>query len=470
MKPRLSLICTGCGYSYVADSPKDRCDKCGGLLEYVFDEDYLRTVELEGELKFWRYKPVLPPVKRQISLGEGGTPLQRSQRLADSLGLRNLFLKDETRNPTSSFKDRSASLIVSDAVGKGFGSLVCATNGNHGASLAAYAAKADISCHLIVPKSIDMGKLAQMMVYDAQIVEAGQSIEVAIERARVLEREMGWYQGTSELNPLSMEGLKTISYEIAEQDKMPDWVVVAMGSGVTISALWKGFRELRTMGLAEKYPRLVGVQAAGCSPIASAFERGSYEPLTNIRGETEASAIRVAEPIYGEVALRAMKESGGFAATVTDEEMLEWGREIARLEGIFPEAASATTVACLGKLLEEKRIDPGDRVVCIITSSGLKTDDILQSLTKRRKSQGLGSMLTTKEKILRHISGGEAYGYEIWKAVGKGMTLGAVYQHIADLENRGLVSSTVKGKRRYYEVTETGRRVLVALDDLQVLL
>jgi len=312
--------------------------------------------------------------------------------------------------------------------------------------------------------------LAQMMVYDAQITEAEEAVEVAIERARVLESEMGWYQGTSELNPLSMEGMKTISYEIAEQGEVPDWVVVAMGSGVTISALWKGFKELRTLGLAEELPRLIGVQAAGCAPIASAFEEGSYEPLITHRWDTEASAIRVAEPIYGEIALRAVREPGGLAVMVTDEGMLEAGREIARLEGIFPEAASAATVACLGKLLEERKIDPGDRVACIITSSGLKSDDILQSLTKRRKSQGLGSMLTTKEKILRHISGGETYGYEAWKTVGKGMTMGAVYQHIADLESRGLVSSTVRGKRKYYEVTETGRRVLAALDELQVLL
>ncbi len=242
MKPRLSLVCTGCGNSYSVDQLRGTCEKCSGILEYVFDEGYLKSVALEGEVNLWRYKPLMPPVGRVVSLGEGGTPLQRSQRLAESLGLKDLFLKDETRNPTSSFKDRSASLIVSDAAGKGFGSIVCATNGNQGASLAAYAAKADLSCHLIVPKSLDIGKLAQMMVYDAQITEAGESVEVAIERAKVLEKEMGWYQATSELNPLSMEGLKTISYELIEQGTISDWVVVAMGSGVTVSALWKGFR------------------------------------------------------------------------------------------------------------------------------------------------------------------------------------------------------------------------------------
>jgi threonine synthase len=191
------------------------------------------------------------------------------------------------------------------------------------------------------------------------------------------------------------------------------------------------------------------------------------EPIE--RGETEASAIRVSQPIFGELALRAIRESNGFAMSVSDDDMLVAGREIARLEGIFAEPASAATVASLNNLIKSGEIERVDRVTCLIMSSGLKTDDILQSLTKRRKSAGLGSMLTTKEKILRHISGGATYGYEIWKAIGKGMTIGAVYQHIAHLEERGLISSIVKGKRRYYEITERGRRILSALDELQAL-
>ncbi len=469
MKPRVNLVCTECGYVLPSDAGRSSCEKCGGILEYVWDEEYLRSVEFTGELKFWRYKPVLPPVKRQVSLGEGGTPLQEAQRLAETLGLKHLALKDETRNPTNSFKDRSASLIVSDASGKGFGSLICATNGNHGASVAAYSAKADVACHLIVPKAMDIGKLAQMMVYNAEIVESGETIEEAIEKAKVLEREMGWYQATTELNPLSMEGLKTISYEMVEQGGDPGWLFVAMGSGVTISSLWKGFKELQSMGRVKHLPRLVGVQAEGCSPIVSAFAAGSDELKPIERGETEASAIRVSKPIFGELALRAIRESNGLAASVSDEDMLTAGREIAKLEGIFAESASAATVASLNHLIKSGVIDRADRVTCLITSSGLKTDDILQSLTKRRRSPGLGSMLTTKEKILRHISGGTTYGYEVWKAIGKGMTIGAVYQHIADLEERGLISSSVRGKRRYYEITERGKRILSAMDELQVL-
>jgi threonine synthase len=234
-------MCLRCGKTYKADPPRHRCEKCGGIIEYKIDPSS-GPISFTGPLTFWRYKPVLPKVTRTVSLGEGGTPLQRAQRLAEILKVENLYLKDETRNPTSSFKDRSAALIVSDAASRGYDSLICATNGNHGASVSAYAARMDIQCNLIVPKAVDLGKLAQMMMYDAKIVEAGDSIEEAIARAQRLEEEMGWYQATTELNPLSVEGIKTISYELVEQQGVPDWVIVAMGSGATLHSVWKGFK------------------------------------------------------------------------------------------------------------------------------------------------------------------------------------------------------------------------------------
>ncbi len=470
MKPSYRLVCTSCGAEAPEEKDGYRCVDCGGILEYVFDEDYLREVEFSGEFNFWRYEPVMPSVTKRVSLGEGGTPIHEARRLGESLGLSSLMLKDETRNPTNSFKDRSASLIISDAYSKGFDAVVCATNGNHGASLAAYSAKVDINCHLIVPRAGDIGKLAQMIAYDAQVDEAGESIEEAIARAVNLSEELGWYQATTELNPLSVEALKTIPYEFAEQRAEPDWVVVAMGSGVTIHSVWKGFRELEEMGLVEEKPRLIGVQAAGCSPISEAFREGKTAPIEVTRGETEAIAIRVAEPTYGEAALRALRESKGLAVSLTDEEMVASEKEIARSEGIFAEAASAATVACLRGLVESGNVDRSDRVVSLITSSGLKTDDILQSLSKRRKSPGLGSRLATKERILRAIGRRKTYGYALWKSLGKEMTLGAIYQHLSDLEERGLIVSSSEGKRRYLEITERGRRVLSALDELQVLL
>lgn len=461
------LECLDCGFEVADGSPITVCPECGGLMEYRLIVDKVKFTE---PISFWRYRPVLPKVSKTVSLGEGGTPIQKAERLAESLHFKNLYLKDETRNPTNSFKDRSASLIISDATSRGYDSVVCATNGNHGASISAYSARVDVSCNLVVPSVVDMGKLAQMMMYDAKIVQTGDSIEEAICRARELEDEMDWYQATTELNPLSIEGLKTISYEIVEQESVPDYVVVAMGSGATLHAVWKGFLEMKKLGIIDKKPALIGVQAEGCTPISGAFSAGSDTPIEVTDGDTEASAIRVKDPLYGKLALDALRDSGGFAVSVSDGEMQEAGREIAALEGIFAEPASAAPVACLKKADVLNRVDADAKVVCLVTSSGLKTDDILSNLTKRKKAPRIGSRLSTKEKILRIIGDQSSYGYAIWKAMGAEMTIGAVYQHLSDLEKRGLIKSTPIGKRKQLTITERGRRALQALDDLQVLL
>lgn len=467
MSPSFQLECIECNQKIDESKLFTGCKKCGGILEYKMKKPH-KKVDFKGPFNFWRYKKILPDVGKPITLGEGGTPLQKAQRLAELLELPNLLLKDETRNPTSSFKDRSAALIVSEAANKGYDSIVCATNGNHGASIAAYAAKVDIQCHLIVPKAVDLGKLAQMLIYDAKIVEAGESIEEAITRAKTLEEEMGWYQATTELNPLAVEGLKTISYELVEQDGVPDYIILAMGSGATLHAIWKGFKEMGELEIVEDKPKIIGVQSEGCSPITDSFYGNEIKSKPKIN--TEATAIRVAEPIYGKLALEALKQSNGFAVKVSDNDMISAGKEIARLEGIFAEAASAAPVASL-KLKEVKnRIGRNDKIVCLVTSSGLKTDDILKSLTKHRKAPRIGSRFTTKEKILRLISQGPTYGYAIWKTLGGEMTLGAVYQHLNDLENRGLISSDTQGKRKILIITGRGKRVLESLDELQVLL
>ena len=467
MSPSHILECLNCGEESVDENPDVTCKKCGGILEYRLTLD---KVKFKGNMTFWRYKPVLPKVSQMVSLGEGGTPLQKADRLAETLHFKNLYLKDETRNPTNSFKDRSAALIVSDAKSRGYDSIVCASNGNHGASISAYAAKEDIQCNLVVPKGVDMGKLAQMLMYDAKIVQTGDSIEEAITRARELEAEMDWYQATTELNPLSIEGLKTISYELVEENGVPDYVILAMGSGATLHALWKGFKEMEQLGIIDHKPRMIGVQAEGCAPITKAYEKGGKEPIHIKKGDTEASAIRVAEPLYGKLALESLKESDGFAVSVSDDEMIEAGMSIARNEGIFAEPASSAPVASLQKEIVQDRVDKDAKIVCLVTSSGLKTDDILRNITKRKKSPRLGSRLATKERILRIINQGPSYGYAIWKTLGADMTIGAVYQHLTDLETKGLLKATQKGKRKELEITERGKRALEALDDLQVLL
>ncbi|MFB0543983.1 MAG: threonine synthase [Candidatus Bathyarchaeia archaeon] len=465
-----SLICRGCGKGLEAEEPRARCPDCGGRLEYRSDDAYLKTVKFSGPLTFWRYRPLLPTVEHIVSLGEGGTTLHDSRRLGEAIGLRRLYLKDESQNPTNSFRDRCASLIVTNAVDLGYDTLVAATTGNLGASLAAYSAKGDLNCNLIVPRAVDMGKLAQMIAYDASIEEYGETVDEAVEHAERLGKETRWYQATFELNPLAVEALKTIAFEVVEQIGVPDWVVAPMGSGGTVYALWKGFKELEVSGRADSRPRLVGVQAEGCSPIVGAFLKSEGRPLVIKEASTKALAICVKRPVYGEAALEALKDSGGVAVSVKDEEMLKTEMELAQLEGIFAEPASAATVASLRKLLDKGVLDPSDTVICLVTSSGLKTTDLLNTLNKRRKSLGLSYKLATKERILRTIERDRTYGYDLWKRMGKRMTLGAVYQHLSELEERGLITSYMEGKRRYFELTTRGRNVLRALDELKSLL
>lgn len=410
---------------------------------------------------------MLPPVKHMVSLGEGGTPLHKAERLAKAVGLKDLYLKDETRNPTNSYRDRAAAFLTSNAIDQGFEALVCATNGNMGASLAAYSAKAELICHVLVPKIVDVGKLAQMIAYDAVIEESGDIVDDSIRKAAALAKETGWYQATAELNPLVVEAQKTISYEIYEQFAVPDWVIVSMGSGGTIYSLWKGFKELKQLGLTNSLPRMVGVQTEGCFPIISKLTE--QPSLKSCNPSTRALAILVGEPLQSELAIKAIKESNGLALTVSDPEILASELLVAKLEGVFAEPASSAAVAALQKLKVEQ-IPNDASVVCLITGSGLKATDVLQALTKKQKTAGLGLAVSTKQKILKILSEKDTYGYDLWKQLGKIMTRAAVYQHLNELSDKGLVVGYEENGKKFFRITERGRKVLAAFDDIQLLL
>ena len=461
------LRCIRCSSTFEPYPPNYKCPRCGGLLEYEIDYENLKKEKFSGKFDFWRYRKFLPKIRNKATLGEGGTPLHRAERLASRLKVRNVYLKDETRNPTNSFRDRSAALMVSNAMDMNYQAVVCATNGNLGASLAAYCAKYGIVCHVIVPKLVDMGKLAQMLIYDAIIEEHGETVDESIEKAEKLAEEAGWYQATPELNPLVIEAQKTIAYEIFEQEGTPDWMIVSMGSGGTIYSIWKGFKELQLLGKADSTPRMVGVQAQNCSPIIDKLEGKVKRQKKNL---THALAILVRKPLQEELAIKAIKESNGKAMAIPDQEIISAEHEIARLEGIFAEPASSATIAALKKLVNEGIIEKNERVVCLITGSGLKATDILQSLTKKRKTVGIGLEISTKERILRILSERESYGYEIWKKLGKTMTRPAVYQHLNELEQRGLITSFIKKKRKFFKITRRGERVLEAINELKILL
>ena len=464
------LRCIHCATEFPVYPLRSNCEKCGGTLEFIADLPETASLSFSGPLRFWRYREMLPPVKHMVSLGEGGTPLHKAERLAKAVGLKELYLKDETRNPTNSYRDRAAAFLTSNAIDQGFEAMVCATNGNMGASLAAYGAKAGLICHVLVPKVVDVGKLAQMIAYDAVIEESGDIVDDSIRKASALAKETGWYQATAELNPLVVEAQKTISFEINEQFAVPDWVIVSMGSGGTIYSLWKGFKELKELGLTRSLPRMIGVQTEGCAPIVNELtEHSSSNSSKSCNPSTRALAILVGEPLQSELAIKAIQESNGLALTVSDADILAAELQVAKLEGVFAEPASSATVAALQKLKVDQ-ISSDSSVVCLITGSGLKATDVLQAMTKKQKTAGLGLAVSTKQKILKILSEKDTYGYDLWKQLGKIMTRAAVYQHLNELSDKGLVVSYEENGKKFFRITERGRKVLAAFDDIQLLL
>lgn len=470
MSKTIALKCVKCGLNLLSYPPKSKCEKCGGALEYEISLPKSCKIKFYGKFRFWRYRTLLPPVQNIISLGEGGTPLHKAERLARSIGLKVLYLKDETRNPTNSFRDRAGALLTSNAIDLEYDTVTCATNGNLGASLAAYSAKAGLICHVIVPKLVDVGKLAQMLIYDAVIEEFGETVDDSIRRTETLAEETGWYQATAELNPLVIEAQKTISYEVYEQFGVPDWFIVSMGGGGTIYSLWKGFKELKEFGITKSLPKMIGVQPEGCAPIAKTIEEKRSEPRKISKPFTRALAVLVANPLQGELAIRAIKESNGLALTVSDSQIFKAELQIAKLEGMFAEPASSATIAAAKKLVKKSKINKSDSVVCLITGSGLKATDVLQSLTKKQKTAVIGLEISTKEKILRILSIKDAYGYGLWKKLGKTMTRSAIYQHLNELSEKGLIVGYARNGRKFFKITQRGKKILHAIDDLKLLL
>jgi threonine synthase len=413
---------------------------------------------------------LLPPARHVVSLGEGGTPLHKAERLARSIDLKELYLKDETRNPTNSYRDRAAALLTSNAIDLRIENIFCATSGNLGASLAAYSAKAGLICHVIVPKMVDIGKMAQMLAYAAVIEEFGQTVDESIRRATALEKEVGWYQATAELNPLVIEAQKTISLEVHEQLGIPKWFIVSMGGGGTIYSIWKGFKELEQLGLTDSVPKMVGIQSEGCAPIVKALREDQIELTKTPNPTTHALAVLVAEPLQGELAMKAIKESNGLAIAVSDSEIFAAELQIAKLEGMFAEPASSAAIAALKKLTQDRTIDQNESVVCLITGSGLKATDVLQALTKKQKTVVLGLELSTKERILRILSKRDTYGYDLWKKLGRTMTRAAVYQHLNELSEKALIVGYEKTGKKFFRITKRGRKALSAIDDLKLLM
>lgn len=387
------LECINCGKKYIQTDVIYKCKICGDLLEVKYDynevsKSFSEEQWLERPLNVWRYRELLPiqAASRVVSLQEGGTSLQLCKRLGSKLNLTSVLVKNEGENPTGSFKDRGMTIGVSKAIEIGAKIIACASTGNTSASLAAYAAKGGLKAIVLIPSGkIALGKLTQAMIHGAKIVQIKGNFDDAMRKAiRFTEDHREIYLLNS-INPYRIEGQKTLAYEVYNQleNNIPDTVILPVGNAGNISAIWKGFVDLQRLGIIEKIPRMIGIQAENASPIAKAFKQNKKKIQTIDQPETIATAIRIGSPVSWKKALSAVYDSKGLMETVSDEKILAAQGLLARLEGLFVEPASATSIAGLIKLTEMGQIDKHERIVCVATGHGLKDPDIVISSYKR---------------------------------------------------------------------------------------
>lgn len=391
-----SLKCLDCGEEYGAGEKLLKCRKCNGQLQVLYDyqkaSERLDRKELEARSPgLWKYFELLPVMEKKsvVSLSEGGTPLRVSSRLNAALDVKSLYLKDETRNPTGSFKDRPISVAISKVLEFGGDTVVTASTGNVAASVAAYAAVANMKAYVFMPEKVPRNKMAQALLFGAVVVLVpGSTVDDALRLSKDVAERYGWYPmaTAAKLNPYTIEGNKTIAFEIIEQLEWttPDWVVIPVGGGGNLGGNWKGFFEFEEMGLQEFTPKIVGVQSAGCMPFVDAVKRNlkvdEVSPWPN--PETIASGLADAYPWDCLQAMKGIHDSGGTVEAVSDEEILEAVFLLAKTEGIFAEPAAAASIAALKKLRENGTIDRSDLVVCEVTGSGLKQpSEALEALT-----------------------------------------------------------------------------------------
>jgi threonine synthase len=381
------LRCVECNQRFGEEQAMYTCPACGtrpdggwGILdvEYdyerqarVFNKDHLARAERD----IWRYLPILPlrDDARLPTLQVGWTPMMELTALARRWGLANLYIKDDGRLPTGSFKDRASAVGAAKAVELGFDTICCASTGNAASSLAGFSANLGLRAYIFVPAHAPEGKIVQLRIFDSKVLLVDGTYDEAYYLCQDAAQTFGWYNRNCAVNPYLIEGKKTSGLEAAEQlaGRIPDWVTVAVGDGCTVAGIWKGFVEMKRFGIIDKLPRLLGVQARGAQPIYEAFVAGDEQSRPR-RPETLADSIAVGQPRNQTKALRAIRESGGTMVAVDDEEILAAMYELARHSGIFGEPAGITGVAGLLRAVGDGTIKPNETVLHIVSGNGLK--------------------------------------------------------------------------------------------------
>lgn len=356
------LACEDCGETYTKDKARYYCI-CGGVVRIVYDYAGIKRAVSWKKLRsrpfnHYRYKEFYPATDAVVSLNEGGTPLVRSVQR------KNLYFKIEGQNPTGSFKDRGTTLELSHAVDMGAKHIVCASTGNMGASVAAYCARSGIPCQIVVPKGTERNKLRQIRNFGATVQEVVGDYTVAMRTAyRLFRSNKAYLVGDYAYRG---EGEKSVGFEIADQLSTVDYIVCPIGNGTLISGIWRGLNEMKIAGLVKRLPRLIGVQANGCNPVAIAFKTGKM--IRSVIPHTLAGAIACGAPIDGASALHAVKESKGVIVSVSDKEILNARQHLAHTEGLDTEPSGAATYAAL----QQAKIPKNKKTVLILTGHGLK--------------------------------------------------------------------------------------------------
>lgn len=375
------LQCRECGQEYPQE-PLHVCEICFGPLEIQYDYEGIkkaisRQTIAERAPNLWRYRELLPIENEpRVGLYSGFTPLVRAHRLGQALGVKELYLKDDSVNhPSFSYKDRVVSVAISKAIEFGFDTVSCASTGNLANSVAAHAAKAGLDCYVFIPDGLEQGKIIGSAIYGPKTVAIKGNYDDVNRLCSEIGDKYGWAFVNVNLRPYYSEGAKTHGFEVAEQLgwQLPKHIVVASAGGTILPKLAKGFKELIKVGLVQDTGcKIYSAQAAGCAPIIEALHKGT-DLVSPVKPNTIASSIAIGNPADGYYVIQAVKESGGWGESVTDEEILEGIKLLARTEGIFTEPAGGTEIAVTRKLIESGRIPRDESIVVSITGNGYKT-------------------------------------------------------------------------------------------------
>ncbi|MCD6423773.1 MAG: threonine synthase [Elusimicrobia bacterium] len=379
--------CIKCEKEWLLKQVKYQCPDCGGNVEVVYDykkvaryRDEIKKAPLKDIYKYIRLLPLPDITCACHTLPVGGTPLLKSDTLSDRYGI-ELYFKDDTKNPSASFKDRAGAIALSVAVQFGAEVVSCASTGNAGSSLACLCANSGVKSVIFVPEKAPQAKIAQLLLFGSTVIAVKGTYDDAFDLCTQISEELDFFNRSTGLNPWTREGKKTVSFEIADQMQwdVPDFVFVPVGDGNIISGVWKGFKELFYSGLIERIPRIVAVQSTKSDAVFRTVKKYEGKDVTpsqiqveKVHATTIADSIQVDEPRDGLAAVLSVRESDGFAVSVSDDEILNAIKEISSITGIFPEPAGATAYAGLKKALDERKIPSHSTVVCLVTGSGLK--------------------------------------------------------------------------------------------------